>query len=30
MEVEYDPFREPEENRSSNFTYDYNPFEERG
>jgi hypothetical protein len=30
MQVEYDPFREPEVNRSSNFTYDYNPFDAQG
>jgi len=29
LQVEYDPFREPDANRSSNFTYDYNPFGER-
>jgi hypothetical protein len=29
MAVEYDPFAEPDSKRFSNFTYDYDPFEER-
>ena len=29
IEVEYNPFREPDENRGSTLTYDYNPLEER-
>jgi hypothetical protein len=28
MAVEYDPFGEPEPNRYSNYTYDYDPFKE--
>jgi hypothetical protein len=27
--VEYDPFREPEPNRYSRHSYDYDPFAER-
>jgi hypothetical protein len=26
LQVEYDPFAEPDANRSSSYTYDYNPF----
>jgi hypothetical protein len=29
MEVEYNPYRELEEDRGSSHTYDYNPFKER-
>jgi hypothetical protein len=28
LHVEYNPFAEPDANRSTNFTFDYNPFEE--
>jgi hypothetical protein len=28
MEVEYNPYREIDEDRSSPYTYDYNPFKE--
>jgi hypothetical protein len=26
--VEYDPYREPEPSRNSNYTYNYNPYTE--